>query len=534
MFHLRASLAPRETSGRFVNFSGQQSREALTELHRIIHSIKGSSASFRLSELRSLARDGDILLREAFKEGTTLGDQWHHSVQELMDRLEQVVATLDPLQGMETQVIEVSSASDKPTDRERLLVYLHEPDSYLRLSLETQLGCFGFRVLSFDTLAELAEAVQLEPPDAIVADVQFSDDSPDDVMLRTALDGIGTQVPLVIISPDDSLFARLEAVRAGSSAYFVKPVNMTELCSILGQLTSAVKQEPYRIMVVDDEPQLAEYHALILQEAGMMTMIVTDPLEIMVPLLEFKPDLILLDVYMPGCDGVELAKAIRQIDAFLSIPIVYLSGETDREKQSRVVEAGGEAFLVKPIDPQRLISTVAIRAERMKIIRSHMMRDSMTGLYNYTATKDILESTIAHARRQQYDVCYAMIDIDSFKAINDTYGHPSGDQVLIALSRLLSQRVRKSDVVGRIGGDEFSVILPACSLTEATELLQLVRESFAEVKFQAGDESFSCSISCGVAPYSRYEALGALIAGADEALYIAKHRGRNQVVAAGG
>ncbi|MDD2542247.1 MAG: GGDEF domain-containing protein, partial [Desulfuromonadaceae bacterium] len=187
-----------------------------------------------------------------------------------------------------------------------------------------------------------------------------------------------------------------------------------------------------------------------------------------------------------------------------------------------------------PIKPERLVSSAAARAERMKIIRSYMVRDSMTGLFNHTATKEHLDTTIALAQRKQEEVCFAMIDVDKFKLVNDTYGHPIGDRVLIALARLIRQRVRKADTVGRFGGEEFAVILPGCSLTEAVDLLNELRESFAAVSFQAKDETFSCTFSCGIAALSLYGDATALTTGADEALYAAKAGGRNLVVAAEG
>ena len=352
--------------------------------------------------------------------------------------------------------------------------------------------------------------------------------------MQTIQSGRETPLPTVFISSQGSLTNRLSAVRAGSSAYLVKPVNMIELCSTLSLLTSVVRPEPYRIMIVDDDPQLAEYHAVILQDAGMITLTVNDPLQVMSPLFEFNPDLILMDMYMPGCNGMELAKAIRQIGTYFSIPIVYLSSETDIDKQFQAMQTGGDAFLTKPIEPHRLVSSVAVRAERMKIIRSSMVRDSMTGLFNHTSTKEHLDTAVAQAQRKQEEVCFAMIDVDKFKMVNDTHGHPMGDHVLIALARLIRQRVRKADTVGRFGGEEFAVILPGCSVSEAVSLINELRESFTAVRFQVKDEAFSCTFSCGVAPLSHYGDATALIAGADEALYIAKNNGRNQVVATGG
>jgi diguanylate cyclase (GGDEF)-like protein len=512
---------------------GDSGSNPLEELHRRIHTMKGACASFRLSMLSSVATAAENLAKDALQSEPDR--YWHQNMQEHFTRMEHEISTIDPMQGMELQIQELTIAAGEPSERERKIVYLCEDDSFQRLTLATQIGCFGFEVISFGEPGQLVNAVRSAPPDVIVMDMIFPERplGGSDVM-QTIQSGRENLIPTVFISSQGALANRLSAVRAGSSAYFVKPVNMTELCSTLSSLTSAVKQESYRIMVVDDDPQLAEYHALILQEAGMITMTVNDPLEVMSPLFEFKPDLILMDMYMPGCNGMELAKAIRQIGAYFSIPIVYLSSETDTDKQFQAMRIGGDEFLTKPIKPQHLVSSVAVRAERMKIIRSQMVRDTMTGLFNHTTTKEHLDSAIAHAQRKQEEVCFAMIDVDKFKLVNDTYGHPIGDRVLIALARLIRQRVRKADIVGRFGGEEFAVILPGCGISEAVVLLNELRESFAAVVFQAKDETFSSTFSCGIAPLSLYGDSTALNAGADEALYAAKNGGRNQVVAAGG
>jgi diguanylate cyclase (GGDEF)-like protein len=504
----------------------------LEELHRRIHTMKGACASFRLSMVSSVATTGEHLVKEVLQSTAPIDRRWHQKMQEQIARIEHEISNIDPTQGMESQIQELTTASEEASEREHKLVYLCDDDSYQRLTMATQIGCFGFEVISFGEPDHLANAVQSAPPDAIVMDVIFPDRpfGGTDIM-RNIQAGRETPIPTVFISSMGSLTNRLSAVRAGSSAYLVKPVNITDLCATLSQLTSAVKPEPYRIMIVDDDPQLAEYHALILQEAGMITLAINDPLQVMSPLMEFKPDLILMDMYMPGCNGMELAKAIRQIGVYFSVPIVYLSSETDIDKQFQAMQTGGDAFLTKPIKPQRLVSAVAARAERMKIIRSFMVRDSMTGLFNHTATKEHLDTAIALAQRKHEDVCFAMIDVDKFKSVNDTYGHPVGDRVLIALARLIRQRVRKADTVGRFGGEEFAVILPGCSISEAVALLDEVRESFAEVCFQSNEETFSCTFSCGVAPFSQYGDALTLSAGADEALYAAKHGGRNRVVA---
>lgn len=529
---LPAQLSGLRTACNDFILSGQGG-EGLESLHRLVHTLKGASASFGLAPLSALAAAGEHLVKEAFQSSSIPDTGWQSQMLEIFTRMESEIVRIDSMQGEESQVLELSPGAAATPDRVQKIVYLCEDDPFQRIALATQIGCFGFEVVSFGDIEQLYVAVQNSTPDAIITDMIFPGNPlAGSEILQKIQSEQKTPIPAIFISSQGSLSSRLSAVRSGSSAYFVKPVNVTELCSTLSMLTSVDKAEQYRIMIVDDDPQLAEYHALVLQEAGMATLTVNDPLQVMPPLLEFKPDLILMDMYMPGCNGVELAKTIRQIGAYFSIPIVFLSSETDIDKQFLAMRIGGDEFLTKPIKPRHLISSVAVRAERMKIIRSSMVRDSMTGLLNHTTTKEHLDTAIANARRREEDVCFAMIDVDRFKMVNDTYGHPVGDHVLIALSRLLRQRVRKADIVGRFGGEEFAVILPDCSISEAISLLNELRENFAEVSFQAKASTFSCTFSCGVASLSLYGGAVALCKAADEALYMAKSGGRNQVCAA--
>jgi len=508
---------------------------SLENLHRRIHTLGGACASFGLTTLSEAAKAAELMAKDVLRTGTVPDEHWHREMCESFARLEQEADQIDPLVEMDIQTRDLAVMSNVTRDRERKCVYLCEDDSFQRLSLATQIGCFGFEVISFGELEHLRNAVRNAPPDAIVMDVVFPDQPMGGAETVSAIQSEReTPIPTIFISSQSDLLHRLSAVRAGASAYFVKPVNITGLCSTLSVLTTVVQPEPYRILIIDDDPQLADYHALILQGAGMITQAVNDPLQALTPLTEFSPDLILMDMYMPGCNGMELAMAIRQIDAYFSIPIVFLSSETDIDKQFHAMRLGGDEFLTKPIKPHHLITSVAVRAERMKIIRSYMVRDSMTGLFNHTATKEHLDTAIAQARRSGSEVCFAMIDVDRFKLVNDTYGHPTGDQVLIALSRLIRQRLRKTDVVGRFGGEEFAAILPDCNQAEAIAVLDQLRKSFSEITFQAKEETFSATFSCGVATLSDFGNPTSILKAADEALYEAKNSGRNRVVSARG
>jgi diguanylate cyclase (GGDEF)-like protein len=435
---------------------------------------------------------------------------------------------------IDLQVLEIVAAAETFHEVEQKVVYLCEDDPIQRMNLATQIGCFGFEVVSFGDLNHFCNAVRSGRPDVIIINLAYLDQPMGgaDVICEIRAE-LEREIPMVFISSSSDLLSRLAALRAGSSAYFSEPIKITDLIEILQKLTTREVPVPYRIMIVDDDPLLTEMTAVILQGAGMETRSLNDPLLALPRLLEFKPDLILLDMNMPSCNGMELAKAIRQIDTYFIIPIIFLSSETDVDLQFEARRMGGDEFLIKPIKPDHLISTVTVLAERMKIMRSFMARDSMTGLFNHTATKNHLDLAIEQARRQKETLCFAMIDLDHFKDINDNYGHDAGDHVLVALARLLRQQLRTSDVVGRIGGEEFAVILPACMIKDAVYLLRQILESFAAINFPAGNDSFNSTFSCGVASLEKYDTAGKLYKAADEALYLTKQNGRNRVLAIG-
>jgi diguanylate cyclase (GGDEF)-like protein len=252
----------------------------------------------------------------------------------------------------------------------------------------------------------------------------------------------------------------------------------------------------------------------------------------MEPLEEFSPELILMDINMPGASGEEVAQVLRQQEIHVSVPIVFLSGETDKSRQLAAMGHGGDDFLVKPIQPEHLVSAVTSRIERYRALRNFMIRDSLTGLLNHTKIKEQLEIEIDRARRQQRPLSFAMIDLDHFKSVNDTYGHPTGDKVLKSLSRLLQQRLRKVDVIGRYGGEEFAVIFPDTSGPDAVRVLDGIRKDLVQIRQHGEKAEFSVTFSCGVASYPDFATPEAINNAADKALYRAKHDGRNRVVLA--
>ncbi len=255
-------------------------------------------------------------------------------------------------------------------------------------------------------------------------------------------------------------------------------------------------------------------------------------MRVMEVLDEFSAELILMDINMPGASGEEVAQVLRQQEVHVSVPIVFLSGETDKNRQLAAMSHGGDDFLVKPIRPEHLVAAVSSRVERYRVLRNFMVRDSLTGLLNHTKTKEQLNVEVERAKRQNRPLTFAMIDLDHFKKVNDTYGHPTGDKVLKSLARLLQQRLRKVDVIGRYGGEEFAVILADTSGPDAARIMNSIREDLSQI-IQHGEEAeFTVTFSCGLASFPEFSTPEAINSAADEALYQAKRNGRNRVMIA--
>ncbi len=511
---------------------------AAVELHRFLHSLKGTGRSFGFGDVGDAAAQAEeIAARLLEMPEKKAPDFWEDLLTACLDGIERSTAEMLVPGSAAGDAGEAPGfalppqAVDAETPGGGRVIYLCDDEPLAAEQLAAQLGCFGYQASAFTEPAALRAAILTRRPDALVMDINFPAGCKDGTEILADLKhDVARAVPAVFLSARSDFDARLRAVQAGGQAYLQKPASALDLVAVLDDLTQQQKPEPYRIMIVDDEPEIASYHGLILQSAGMVTYQVSEPTRVLDVLEEFRPDMVLMDMYMPVCTGKDLAQIIRQVPEFVGVPIVYLSSETDKAVQFSAMRIGAEGFMTKPVVPADLIAAVAIRAERMRALRSLMARDSLTGLFNHTTTTQLLESAIANGKRQNGSLCFAMIDIDRFKSINDTYGHPTGDQVILALSRVLQQRLRNSDIVGRYGGEEFAVILQDVSLETAAGLIDGLREDFSRVAFHAGDAKFSCSFSAGIAGFPKHKRMELLREAADKALYQAKRDGRNRVV----
>lgn len=404
-------------------------------------------------------------------------------------------------------------------------------DSREAHELSSQIRQFGYVVSQCDNTDEALLRATEEQPAALLVGIEPGEKGVrriETVEAQMATDP--GMPPVIFLASKPEMSTRLAAVRAGATALLARPISLLDLVDTLDPLVAGQESEPFRVLIVDDDPQICKFYEVILNEAGMETRVCNNPLEAFDILSEFRAELIIMDLYMPQCRGKDLAGVIRQEPAYDSVPIVFLSAEDDLIKQLDVMTIGGDDFLTKPIRPEHLVLAVYTRARRFRSLRSLMLRDSLTGLLNHTTTREHVEAELARMKREEKLLALAMLDLDHFKRINDTYGHVTGDRVLKTFSSMLRQRLRGSDIIGRTGGEEFTVALPGATQEQAFAIMDDLRQAFAQVRQEYDGVDFSVTFSCGIAMFPQHESIAALTEAADRALYKAKSKGRNRIV----
>lgn len=506
----------------------QDSGTALTELRMSVHKMAGSAATFGLETLTDTSRLFENYIDEVISGKKTLSKEKPGDLIKHLQKIREICADPEKYsEGIEREF----SIDDFADKQEKKIVFVLGDNDSVSKDLSEQLGYFGYKVEILNNFSSLKNHIQEARNELLIMNTNIIDGKPmTAAAIKKIKDQSNRQLGIIYFSDNDNFNIRLECVKAGGDDFFTIPLDVSRLIDRVDNLTNDESMNPYHILIVDDDPEQVSYYALLLQQAGMITSVASDPKKVLDILSESKPDLILMDMYMPTCDGTELAAIIRQQEAFVSIPIVFLSFESNREIQLEAIKLGADDFLTKPIKPSHLISSVVSKAERNRQLRYFMERDSLTGLLNHTNIKEALYNEVLRAARAEVKLCFGMIDIDHFKNVNDTHGHMAGDRVLKSLSRLLQDRLRRTDIIGRYGGEEFAVILLNTDIENAEMIMNNIRQSFSQIRQISAEGDFYVTFSGGLSCFPEIKVAQDLNAAADQALYAAKESGRNKIV----
>ncbi|SRR5581483_1664815 len=264
-------------------------------------------------------------------------------------------------------------------------------------------------------------------------------------------------------------------------------------------------------------------------------------------LLAANPEIevVITDVQMPRLSGQDLLRKIRHSDVprVKDMAVLVMTTSNDDNARQEAFTNGASDFLVKPVDALELRARVTVHQKLARTIREletsrQMLQeqattDPLTRLKNRRAFAELGLRHFALAQRHDIELSIIVLDIDHFKKINDTYGHPAGDQVLMSVAHVLTSKTRASDLPARLGGEEFGILLPNTKRSGAALLADRIRVAIQQSQFQLGEHAITVTASAGVAAYGLdgEESLERLLEVADRRLYLAKQRGRNRVIA---
>ena len=340
------------------------------KLHLKLHSLVGAAGTFGASIVSNNARKLESQVKLLLNDELTLDKA-------VIEEFDYLIALLHDVAD-KWQPSSIPFIPEKKSDKRTTVqnwkpnIYLVEDDVEVANPLIKYLEKSGYKVLYYREIKEFEKSYShSERASAVIMDMAFNEGYISGAETIKYLSEKDKNFPPVIfISVHEDIQARLAAAQAGARRYFTKPLIKHEILSTLDKLTNRIKDKPYRVLLIDDEQDILDYYSTSLQNEGMEVLSFTNPFEAYQSIEYFKPELIILDLYMPECSGFDLAKVIRQDDEQAYIPIVFLSSELDVGVQLAAMGLGGDDFLMKPVEVEYFVQAVTARVKRSRRINS--------------------------------------------------------------------------------------------------------------------------------------------------------------------
>jgi diguanylate cyclase (GGDEF)-like protein len=302
--------------------------------------------------------------------------------------------------------------------------------------------------------------------------------------------------------------------------------------------------EEMAILIVDDVPANIQFLGKLLKGEGYKIAPASNGRKALEMIPKMRPDLVLMDVMMPEMDGFEACSRMKASAEMKDIPVIFLSARSESEDVVRGFKLGAVDYIQKPFNAEELIVRVRnhlelVRSRRLIIhymdemgrqnalLEELSITDSLTGLYNHSHSIERLHQETSNSKRYGTPLTMMMLDIDLFKAVNDSYGHVAGDEVLKGVAEIIRSNVREGDIAGRYGGEEFILVLPNTPIEGGLAIAERIRSRVEENRWQI--EELKITLSGGIKSLED-ESPTELVIRADANLYTAKEQGRNRIV----
>ncbi|MEW8507932.1 MAG: response regulator [Candidatus Thiodiazotropha sp.] len=342
----------------------------------------------------------------------------------------------------------------------------------------------GWRVLSIHSVENLRTALVGDRVRVLIVETEYMQQMGEVNQLLDTLRAQKKRRPeLIFLSNQCDIEIRLEVLRTGATQCFSKPININDLMLSIKQIISPEVQPHHRVLIVEDDESQAQFASALLRKGSLETLAITDPLNVMQAVERFQPDLILMDLYMPGANGIELTQVIRQREDALTIPIVFLSGEDDLDKKLLALHSGADDFLTKPVRPQHLLATVKTRINRAKTlfaagIQGHI--DQTTGLHNRRQLLQQLDLG-SHEMRSKDAIC-ALFTVTLADPENNSNDIDTDElnTLLLDIADLVGALFDKRDFIARTDEHSLGVLVQRKGEEEVEALVRSLCEQLTE------------------------------------------------------
>ncbi len=519
--------------------AGEEPLENLRGLRIEFHSLAGNGGTYGFPEVSKCGRNAEDFIKGFLEEGEDVPAGASERIEEFIHALDVIFSEAEGNMGPKSfdappASPEIGPGEDKlsppnPSRVGKKRIAVVDPDPAFAVEVLHILDNIKFDVLVCRKEEDPLKFLLGVQPHIILTEIRIDGGDGFELCRKIKQNPALSDADVVFVSGEADIQNRLKAVRAGGESFFTKPVLRDAFIECIELLSNASDEVPARILSVEDDPDQANFIRHVLTKAGNIVRLCLDPIGLLDAIEEFDPDAILMDVLMPDFNGYELARVIRQNPQHTTLPIIFLTSIRNTKGQIEGFRSGSDGYLTKPIEPNLLVNCIRARTQKSKLIDALSGKDRLTFLANRGALMRQFDSFFQHAKRYKEALSVAIIDIDKFKSINDTYGHAAGDTVLRELARHINASLRHADAAGRYGGEEFVLLFPQTSAESASFVLNRVREEFGRREhFLQSGGPFATTFSGGIATFPEHgETPEALLQAADEALYISKKEGRN-------
>lgn len=399
---------------------------------------------------------------------------------------------------------QVPAMTETSPDVTGVRVYHLTEHGPLSLELDQRMEAAGYEVELLDSAEELSELLGALPARLVLVDAAFSQEL--DAIggtVRAARERSSQPMQLVALSEADDINLRLNAKRAGVDLLLVEP-NANQVLKRLGVLLSPGGGEPFRVLIVEDDRNQALFAEGILRNAGMSTEVVLDPLDVLEALHRFNPDLILMDLHMPHANGIELTVLIRDQDPFLHTPIVFLSGESDADRQFETLEAGGDDFIAKPVRPKHLIAAVQNRVERHRAMMARQARRDgrhpETGLLHRSEVREQIADALGRSHEDSPGGVL-FLEIESVNLLRDRLGLTVLEQLLTGVGKLVGEHAGQRAAT-RFGDGSFVLLDTEADEAGLVNFATHLRAALVQHPFNVQGHPLRLRASVGVCGFS--------------------------------